>query len=661
MSLLPQTPFSTRPIARHAVGAATLWFVAMLVASCAKAPAPRTGPVAVAAPPEVAVAATSTAVAATSAEVAAAGAGHPSRVWWGDEHVHTGWSGDAGLSGTTLSPEDAVRFVRGEEVVSNTGQKAKLEQPLDWVAVTDHSDGMGVINEVRRGAPEFMADPTAKRWAEMMQQGGDAARQAAVEAINAQATGKLPAVFMDPRWMDSAWQKTIDVMERYNEPGRFTAFIAYEWTSNAIAGDNLHRNVIFRDGAERTRQVLPLTTFGSRDPATLWKWLENYESRTGGQVLAIPHNGNLSNGRMFEEQQYDGTPLTREWAAARARWEPLFEHFQYKGQSETHPTLSPTDEFANFELWDTSNLDGVAKTPGMIRTEYGRRALESGLRLEGTLGVNPFKFGAAGGTDTHTGLSAPIEDNFWGKFPSNEPRPERWKQPFKKDQSGFVRRDWTLAAQGYTGVWAAENTRASLWDAMKRRETYATTGPRITVRFFGGWEFTGEEIAEGDMVDAGYRHGVPMGADLPPGHGKAPSFLVAATRAVAGANLDRVQIVKGWVDAAGGAREKIFDVAWSDGDGRKRVRGKLAPVGDTVDLRTASYANSIGATELVGFFRDPDFDPRERAFWYVRVLEIPTPRWTAFDAVRYGQTMAPEVTMKQQERAITSPIWYTPR
>jgi hypothetical protein len=585
---------------------------------------------------------------------------HPQRVLWGDEHVHTGWSADAGLGGATLGPEDAVRFALGEAVTSSSGQNAKLQVPLDWVAVTDHSDGMGTINELKVGNAEFLADPTAKRWYEMMKQGGEAGRTALIEAVNAQSNHQLPKVFMDPKWMVSAWTKTIDIMDRYNQPGKFTAFIAYEWTSNGDGGDNLHRNVILRDNGARARQVLPLTTFQSPDPATLWQWLANYETKTRGQALAIPHNGNLSNGRMFEEQQYDGKPMTREWAQTRARWEPLFEYFQYKGQSEAHPGLSPTDEFANFEVWDNANLNGVAKTPNMIKTEYAREALKSGMRIQNTLGVNPFTIGAAGGTDTHNALSAPDENNFWGKFVANEPSAGRWDAVYKKDTAGFVRKDWTQSAQGYTGVWSTANTREAIWDAMKRRETYASSGPRIVVRFFGGYTFKDADAKADKLVAAGYARGVPMGGELKASAGKVPTFLIAAMKDPAGANLDRAQIVKGWVDAAGNTHEAIYDVVWSDAGKRKPVNGKLPPVGDTVDLKTATYSNSIGAPELIGRFKDPNFDPKQRAFYYVRVLEIPTPRWTAFDAVRYKVTMTPDVTMKLQERAVTSPIWYNP-
>jgi hypothetical protein len=584
----------------------------------------------------------------------------PNRVYWGDEHIHTGWSGDAGLAGGTLSPEDAIRFVRGESVKSSTGIMAKLERPLDWAAITDHSDGMGTINELRAGNPEMMADPTAARWRADMNAGGVAAITAAREAISAQATGKLPKIFMDPKWIASAWQKNIAVMDRYNEPGKFTAFIAFEWSSQP-GGDNIHRNVIFRDNGKRAGQITPLTTFVSKDPAVLWKWLADYEVKTGGQVLAIPHNGNLSNGRMFEETTFDGGRMTADWARQRARWEPLFEIFQTKGSSEANIALSPTDELSQFENWDTANLNGVSKQPGMKRTEYLREALKSGMRIQGQLGVNPFHYGMAAGTDTHTGLSTPIEDNYMGEMAANEPRPDRWSAPGRTETNGYLRRAWTAAAQGYTGVWAAANTREAIWDAMKRRETYASSGPRITVRFFGGYDFAAADAQTSDMAATGYARGVPMGGQLArPPKGKVPTFLIAAMKDPAGANLDRVQVVKGWVDGKGVTQERVFDVLWSDPGRRKVNNGRLDAVGDTVDVATASYRNSIGAAELRGTFRDPEFDARQRAFYYARVVEIPTPRWTAFDALRFKVKLDPEVTTKLQERAVTSPIWYTP-
>ncbi len=585
---------------------------------------------------------------------------YPMRAYFGDTHVHSGWSADAGLDGAILSPEDAFRFARGEEVKSNTGQMAKLKRPLDWIVITDHSDGMGTISEVFAGNPEMIADPFLKQMYEAMH-GNDEEKSRAVllEAINRQSNGTLPKQIMNPKWMVSAWERTVKIADKYNDPGTFSALIGFEWTPNPGGGDNLHRNVIYRDGADLAVQELPLTSFQTMDPEKLWEWMEKYEAKTGGKMLAIPHNGNLSNGRMFEETTFTGGPLTRSYAEARQKWEPLFELTQTKGQSESNPVLSPTDEFASWDLWDRGNLNGVAKTPEMLRTEYWREALKSGLRLDATLGVNPFKYGANAATDTHTALATADEDNFWGKFVGAEPSPTRW-EPVMIGAAGSpgVMYSWEQAASGYTGVWSTANTRAALWDAMKRRETFATTGPRMSVRFFGSFDFTAADTA--DLVKAGYAKGVPMGGDLKSApDGKAPVFLIAAMKDPAGANLDRVQVVKGWLGADGKTQEKIYDVKWS-GDRKPDGNGKLPAVGNTVDLKTATYANSIGATELVTSWSDPDFDPKLKAVYYLRVLEIPTPRWTAYDAVRYNITMPEKVTMIQQERAFTSPIWYTP-
>ncbi len=584
---------------------------------------------------------------------------YPERAYFGDTHVHTGWSGDAGLDGAITTPEDAFRLASGEEVTSNTGQKVKLRRPLDWMVITDHSDGMGTINEIRAGNPEMISDPFMKSMYEAMKAGDEAEqKRLTLELIDRQSNGKLPKQILDPKWMISAWEKTTATADKYDAPGRFTAMIGYEWTVNAGGGNNLHRNIIYRDGAALAKQVLPLTTFVTQDPEKLWEWMAEYEAKTGGKLLAIPHNGNLSNGRMFEETRFDGTPMTLEYAQNRQRWERLFELTQVKGQSESHPSLSPSDEFASWDLWDTGNLNGVLKQPGQIRTEYWREALKIGLRLESTLGANPFKYGAESGTDTHTGLPTADEDNFWGKFKSVEPGPNRWKPVVTGGDGRGGHKGWEQAASGYTGVWATANTRAAIWDAMQRRETFSTTGPRMSVRFFGSFDFAPADT--GDLVKTGYAKGVPMGSDLKAApSGKSPTFLIAAMKDPEGANLDRVQVIKGWLGPDGKTQEKIYDVKWS-GDRKPGANGKLPPVGNTVSLTDATYTNSIGAPELITAWTDPDFDPKLRAVYYVRVLEIPTPRWTAYDVVRFKSKMPAEVPMTFQERAFTSPIWYTP-
>ena len=586
-----------------------------------------------------------------------AGRHYPTQVLWGDQHVHTGWSADAGAFGATLGPEEALRFARGEEIMSSMGLPAKLSRPLDWVAVTDHSDAAGVIFELKDGNPTLMADPQVKRWHDMMAAGDGV--NAASEMIVAQSNNDIPAVMKDPKLALTIWQKNTEIMEKYNQPGVFTAFIGYEWTSNAGGGDNLHRNVIYRDGKAKADEVLPLTTFDSENPEDLWKWMQAWEDKTGGSLLAIPHNGNLSNGKMFALSTFLGDPLTREWAETRAKWEPLYEITQIKGDGETHPSLSPTDEFAGFEKWDAANLAGVPKTDGMIEREYARRALQEGLKLEASLGGNPFKFGFVGGTDTHTGLTTAEEDNFFGKHSGVEPNPDRWEHPVIATPQVNIM-GWQMAAAGYTGVWASENTRESIWDALKRKEAYSTTGPRITVRFFGGWDYEDADARTRMPADVGYAKGVPMGGDLRTApDGKSPSFLVAALKDPYSGNLDRIQIIKGWIDASGALQERVYDVVWSDGRVAK-ADGKLPDVGNTVDVENANWTNTIGAGELIKVWKDPDFDPTLRAFYYARVIEIPTPRWTAYDQKRFGMKMADDVPMTVTERAYTSPIWYTP-
>ena len=607
-------------------------------------------------------------VGTTAKPAVVAEAAYPESVYWGDEHVHTGLSMDAGLSGTTLMPEDAVRFARGEEVRSTSGVMMKLSRPMDWVAVTDHSDALGTITELQAGNPIMMANPIAKRWHDLMLEGGESAMQAKRELVKSAGDGTAPMELADPKFMVSAWQKTVDVMEKYNDPGKFTAFISYEWSSGGKTGQNLHRNIIFRENADKTRDMLPLTTNVSAAPGrdgtdseSLYAWLSNWEAKTGGKVLAIPHNGNLSNGWMFRLERYDGTPMTTQYATDRQRWERLYELYQYKGSSEAHPSLAPSDELSNFGIWDTADLGGNAKTKDSTATEYWRDALLNGMKLENVLGSNPFKLGAAAGTDTHTGIAGYEEKNFGGKFVDSEAgNPKRWSNLYKKEQS-YIRKDWTLMAQGITGVWSTANTRGALWDAMYRRETYASSGPRITLRVFGGFDFAAADAKAEGLATRGYAKGVPMGGDLKAAPaGKVPVLLIAAMKDPDGANLDRVQVVKGWVDASGQTQQKVYDVKWS-GDRKVDAKGKLPPVGNTVDLTTATYSNSIGAAELLTAWTDPTFDASQKAFYYVRAVEIPTPRWTAHDAVKFKVKMAPEVEMLVQERAVSSPIWYSPK
>jgi hypothetical protein len=420
--------------------------------------------------------------------------------------------------------------------------------------------------------------------------------------------------------------------------------------------------VIFRDGPDRVKQIIPFGAFDSQDPEDLWAFMARYEEKTGGRILAIPHNPNVSNGLLFAETVNDKA-MTRDYAERRARWEPLMEVTQAKGTSEAHPFLSPEDEFADFEIWDQGDTYGNPKEEWMLQYEYARSALQVGIRLENKLGVNPFKFGMIGSTDNHVSMSTSREDNYFGKLPHLEPNAKRTEEVFLRNQeTGEIAiMSWQAGASGLAAVWAKENTRESLFDAMARKEVYATTGTRITVRLFAGWDFQPAEVERPDFAAQGYARGVPMGGDLKKAPaGAAPTFMVRALRDPDGANLDRVQIIKGWLGADGKTHERIFDVAVSDGrkignDGRCKT-----PVGSTVDIANASYTNSIGDALLMGYWKDPGFDPKQRAFYYVRVIEIPSPRWTAYDAKFFGIEMPEEVTMTVQDRAYTSPIWYTP-
>jgi hypothetical protein len=592
----------------------------------------------------------------------------PSRVFWGDTHLHTGLSMDAGLFGARLGLDDAYRFARGEEVMASSGQPAKLSRPLDWLVIADHSDGMGFFNDLAAGKPDVIAFEQASGWYEGLRKGGDASAAAALDLITTFSQGQIDPEMMAEyspggKTYKSIWEDVVDAAERFNDPGRFTTLIGFEWTS-LVNGANLHRNVIFRDGADKAGRVVPYTTqapVGSTDPLDLYAWLENYETTTGGTALALAHNGNLSNGIMFPvDAQYTGKAIDADYVRLRAKWEPMYEITQIKGDGEAHPFLSPDDAFADYETWDVGNLDlSEAKTQDMLQYEYAREALKNGLLLEQRHGANPYKFGVVGSTDSHTALAAVEEENFFGKATNAEPKPDRMGHAFAKTEKGEFRGDM-LVASGYAAVWAEENTRAAIFDAMERKEVYATTGPRMMVRFFGGWDYTADDLDSRQPAFRGYEKGVPMGGDLRPEQGKsAPTFMVYALRDPIGANLDRVQIVKGWLDKDGETHEKVYDVAWSAGR-EPDANGALPPVGNTVDVKNANWTNTIGASELGTVWTDPDFDPDQSAFYYARVLEIPTPRWVVYDAFRFGVPIPEEAETIHQERAYTSPIWYKP-
>ena len=588
-----------------------------------------------------------------------AGREFPTAVLWGDSHLHTAISVDAGTM-CRVGQEDAFRFARGEEITTTHGLKAKLSRPLDWLVVSDHAEMYGLMPQLLKGDPEILATEKGKRWYDMLMKGDPDITFTAAMEIVASLQQKEPP-FKSTKAIKDAWRTYTALADTYNEPGVFSAIIGWEYTTRG--GYNMHRNILFRGDASMANQTLPYSQFDSQNPEDLWRYLDGFMKKTGAEVLAIAHNGNLSNGLMFPVTDMAGKPLSKELAALRARIEPLYEITQIKGDGEAHPMLSPDDEFADYETWDKSNLDGTEqKKPEHLQYEYGREALKTGLKLEKRLGVNPYKVGFVGSTDSHTGMATAQEDNFFGKHSGVEPEPHRWEHKvIEAPTPEFNIMGWQQAASGLGAVWATENTREAIFDAMQRKEVYATTGSRITVRLFGGWSFNDADTQTRLPAATGYAKGVPMGGNLRKGPGgKAPTFLVGAAKDPYSGNLDRIQIIKGWLDKKGSTHERIYDVIVSDGrkigkDGRCKT-----PVGNTVNVKEAIWQNTIGEPEMITVWEDPDFDPGLSAFYYARVIEIPTPRWTAYEAKRFGVKMSKEVPMTTQERAYTSPIWYTP-
>ncbi len=581
-------------------------------------------------------------------------------VYWGDTHLHTAYSTDAGMIGTSIGPEAAYRFAMGEEVTSSTGVRARIARPLDFLVVSDHAENLGLAPAIARSDPILLANPWGREIHDLVKAGKlmEAFRKWGTEAM-------LPLTdpLADSGLTESIWASQVKTADEYNKPGYFTALIGYEWTSTP-EGNNLHRVVIFKGDASKAGQILPYSQYDSDDPEDLWAWMAGYEQKTGGNILAIPHNGNLSNGLMFPAVRMNGAPVDADYGRRRSRWEPLAEVSQIKGDGEAHPYLSPDDEFADFGTWDKANIAStIAKENSMLEFEYARSALKNGLRFAAETGVNPYQFGMIGASDSHTALASTREENYFGKFALNEPHPERWRHYVIQSMTGDEELS-TMAyeelASGLAAVWARENTRAALFEAMQRKEVYATTGTRPVVRVFGGWDYTEADLNSPQMARIGYAKGVPMGGRLGAApRGRSPVFMLVASKDPDGANLDRIQMVKGWLGRDGKPREKIYNVALSDGREVDR-KGKAKPVGNTVNLKDASYSNSIGAVQLQRLWRDPDFNPRQRAFYYARVLEIPTPSWQSYDSKLFGEDMPGTVAKTVQDRAYTSPIWYSP-
>jgi hypothetical protein len=567
------------------------------------------------------------------------------------------------MIGNRLGPDEALRFAKGEMVVSSSGTRARLIRPLDFLVVADHAENLGLSPMIEESNPALLKDPWGKEIHDLVKAGDSwgAYKKWAEEGM---ATGTDP--MPNPALMRTMWERIIDAVDRHNQPGVFTAFHGFEWTSSPDA-KNLHRNVIFRDGKDKASQVIPLSNYDTTDPEELWEWLAAYEEKTGGRALAIPHGGNLSNGLMFAVETMSGEPIDADYARRRMQWEPIYEVTQIKGDGEAHPLLSPNDEFADYYTWDKGDFGFQAKTPEMLPHEYGRSALKLGLEQAEKLGTNPFKFGMIGSTDSHTSLATTREENYFGKFSGVEPGTGEIRYDDvvvtdrrPKNNGEITIRHWESTASGLAGVWARENTREAIWDAMARKEVYATTGTRMLVRVFAGWDFAPDEVHRPNFADQGYQRGVPMGGDLTPAPERAaPKFMIRALRDPDGANLDRIQIVKGWLGPDGEAEERIYEVAWA-GDRALDQDGKLPPVGSTVDVEQATYTNDIGQAVMAGFWEDPDFDPSQPAFYYVRVLEIPTPSWLAYDRKIFGLPLPEGAVLEQQDRAYTSPIWYTP-
>jgi hypothetical protein len=591
-------------------------------------------------------------------------AGYPRNVYWGDTHVHTAYSTDAGMIGNRLGPEEAYRFARGEMVVSSTGVRARLQRPLDFLVIADHAKNLGLAPMIAERNADLLRLDFGRKIAGLVYDGKYGEAYALWGDGMSHRNDPLKGQEALTR---SMWERLTASAEGFNEPGTFTALIGFEWTSSP-GGNNLHRNVIFRDDKDEADQVIPYSNYDSTDPEDLWNWMAAYEEKTGGRVLAIPHNGNLSNGLMFDDRTFSGEKPGRDYAERRMRWEPVYEVTQMKGDGEAHPALAPSDEFADYGTWDKGSFGPEPKKPDMLPREYAREAFKRGLRYEERVGANPFKFGMIGSTDTHTSLATYEENNYFGKAPAGEPKaePERFQEMItgyaqKPDGPDVTIRHFQTLASGLAAVWAADNTREAIWDALNRREVYATTGTRMTVRVFAGWDFEPSEAHRPDFARAGYARGVPMGGDLHDApKGKSPTFVIRALRDVDGANLDRIQMVKGWLDDKGELREQIYDVICSDDRALNDRHRCERAVGNTVDVATASCSNSIGDALMLAYWQDPDFDPQQRAFYYVRVLEIPTPRWTTYDAAFYGVDLPEGVDPTHQERAYTPPIWYTP-
>ncbi|QDP01596.1 DUF3604 domain-containing protein [Thalassotalea sp. PS06] len=568
------------------------------------------------------------------------------QAYFGNLHIHTSWSFDGYTNGSPTSPEDAYRWAKGEAIpATKEGGMMKIKKPLDWYAVSDHAEYMGVFKNMEDPDSPFSKLDIAK---EITSEDSAVAFKAFAKILDDMNKGKSDPQLSDPEMAKSMWQEIIDIAEQHNEPGSFTTFAAFEWTS-APNNRNLHRVVIF-NGSEGIPEM-PFSTLDSNKPEDLWKYM-NTARDSGAELLAVPHNGNASDGMMFELTDSYGNEITKEYSENRIKNEPVYEISQIKGTSETHPDLSPNDEFADFELWDYT-LSAITERPTKRQGSYLRQAYLDGIRMEMNDQGNPFKYGVIGDSDTHNSAASVEEDNYTGKFAGEFNKEHRLKGiPGYEEASKQQIREFSSG--GLAGVWAEENTRDAIFNAMARKETFGTSGTRMQVRVFASFEYDDNILDSEDWVNMAYDKGVPMGSELSGASDNSPVLIIQAMKEADGANLDRAQVIKGWVDSEGNAQEKIFDVALSDDrtDGSEMLES-------TVDLKTGKYTNDIGASSFLVTWKDPEFDPAQHAFYYVRVLEIPTPRWSTLDAIALGQEIRDDLPATIQERAWSSPIWYS--
>ena len=561
---------------------------------------------------------------------------YPEQPLWGDTHVHTNISMDAfSLGNTHLGPAAAYEFAKGNPVTLASGKTAILDRPLDFLVVADHAEYLGISIGLTESNQTLLENEKAKEWHYHMHDKNGDHQLPMMEWAASLSSGEN--LIKAPDYYQSVWREMVDLAETANDPGKFTALAGYEWSS-APGGNNLHRVVVFKDGVDKLSQHMPFSALDSDNPEDLWSALKSYEEATGGEVLTIPHNSNISGGRMFEDVTFNGEEIDIEYAKTRAHFEKIVEVTQVKGDSETHPFLSPDDEFADFERWDRSNVGMSEKHKDeWFEGEYARSALKKGLKIEERIGVNPYQFGMIGSTDQHNSLSNVDEANFPGKFTIPGPGKDRWKFTIAPETIiPQVYYEWELAAAGYAAVWAEENTREGIFDALKRRETYATSGPRMNVRFFAGIHYDANILSKKNWVGLAYKNGTSMGGQLfiAPDQ-SSPTFLIQAFKDPQGANLQRAQIIKGWTDNDGESNEKVYDISIAEDE-------------------------SDGISEIKTLWKDPDFDATQRAFYYVRVLQVPTPRWTTYDIEKYGADIPKNVPRFIQERSYTSPIWFSP-